>query len=78
MPDPRVLRAIVERVRGVFDLAADPMEIARRLGPEAWLAPLLERHPGIRTPARWETVVSGRYGLNRLFPTPSQLAHAPL
>ena len=36
VPDPRVLLAIVERVRGVFDLAADPMKIARRPGGKRW------------------------------------------
>ena len=53
-PDPRALLAIVERVRRVFDLDADPAVIAEHLGGDPLLAPILARHAGIRTPGAWD------------------------
>jgi AraC family transcriptional regulator of adaptative response / DNA-3-methyladenine glycosylase II len=53
-PDPRALLAIVERVRRIFDLAADPTVIAEHLGADVLLAPVLRRHPGLRTPGAWD------------------------
>jgi AraC family transcriptional regulator of adaptative response / DNA-3-methyladenine glycosylase II len=53
-PDPRALLRIVERVRRIFDLAADPTLIADHLGEDPLLAPVLERHPGLRTPGAWD------------------------
>jgi AraC family transcriptional regulator of adaptative response / DNA-3-methyladenine glycosylase II len=53
-PDPRGLLAIVERVRRIFDLGADPALIAAHLGADPLLAPALARHPGIRTPGAWD------------------------
>jgi AraC family transcriptional regulator of adaptative response / DNA-3-methyladenine glycosylase II len=53
-PDPRALFVIVERVRRLFDLSADPDEVARHLR----LDPLLTRHvtsrPGLRVPGSWD------------------------
>jgi len=108
-PDPRALLLIVERVRRMFDLGADPAVIAEHLGEDPLLRPLLARHPGIRTPGAWNdfelavrailgqqisvraaTTIAGRIasmfgspvanggGLDRLFPTPAQLADAAL
>jgi len=108
-PDPRALLAIVERVRRMFDLAADPAVIAEHLSADPLLRAPLRRHPGIRTPGAWDafelavrailgqqvsvraaTTIAGRIaslfgspvvndrGLARLFPTPAQLARAPL
>ena len=108
-PDSRALLAIVERVRRMFDLGADPAVIAAQLGGDALLGRMLKRHPGIRTPGAWDgfelsvravlgqqisvaaaTTIAGRLagrfgtpvdpanGLDRIFPTPAQLAEAPI
>lgn len=53
-PDSRALLVIVERVRRLFDLGADPAVIAGQLGGDALLGGLLRRHPGIRTPGAWD------------------------
>jgi AraC family transcriptional regulator of adaptative response / DNA-3-methyladenine glycosylase II len=53
-PDPRALLFIVERVRRVFDLAADPAVIGEHLGADALLRRPLAKHPGIRTPGAWD------------------------
>jgi AraC family transcriptional regulator, regulatory protein of adaptative response / DNA-3-methyladenine glycosylase II len=108
-PNPRALLSIVERVRRVFDLGADPTVITEHLGTDRLLRGPLSRHPGIRTPGAWDgfelavrailgqqisvraaTTIAGRLastwgsavpggeGLERLFPTPEQLAAAEL
>lgn len=108
-PDPRALLFIVERVRRMFDLGADPGIIAEHLQHDPLLRGPLVRHPGIRIPGAWDgfelavrailgqqisvraaTTIAGRVasmfaspvatseGLGRLFPTPAQLANAPL
>jgi AraC family transcriptional regulator, regulatory protein of adaptative response / DNA-3-methyladenine glycosylase II len=53
-PDPRALLRIVERVRRVFDLGADPAVIAEHLRADPLLRRPLARHPGIRTPGAWD------------------------
>ena len=53
-PDPRALLSIVERVRRLFDLGADPAVIAGHLHLDPLLRGLLARHPGIRTPGAWD------------------------
>jgi len=53
-PDPRALLSIVERVRRMFDLGAEPALIAEHLCTDPLLRPLLARHPGIRTPGAWD------------------------
>lgn len=101
--------AVVARVRGLFDLDADPAALATDLGSDALLGPILEQHPGIRRPGAWDgfelsvrailgqqvsvaaaTTIAGRLarrfgtpvendgGLDRLFPSPAQLAGAPI
>lgn len=108
-PDPRALLFIVERVRRIFDLGADPAVIGEHLRADPLLRPRLLRHPGIRTPGAWDgfelavrailgqqisvraaTTLAGRiaarfgsrladdHGLERLFPTPAQLANAAI
>lgn len=108
-PDSRALLVIVERVRRMFDLGADPAVIAGHLAGDALLAPVMKRHPGLRTPGAWDgfelsvrailgqqvsvaaaTTIAGRLasrfgspvddegGLDRIFPTPAQLAEAPI
>ncbi len=51
--DPRQLLTVVDRVRRMFDLNADPRAIAADLGGDALLSSALARHPGIRTPGAW-------------------------
>jgi len=55
-PRPEYLLQIVARVRVMFDLAADPEVIAQTLGSDSILAPLLERHPGLRLPGAWDSL----------------------
>ena len=115
--DPRALLTIVERVRRMFDLGADPALIAEQLSGDVLLRGAAADHAGIRTPGAWDpfeitvrailgqqisvkaaTTIAGRIAerwgtpfgptgqqangstaaLNRLFPTPDQLADAPL
>jgi AraC family transcriptional regulator of adaptative response / DNA-3-methyladenine glycosylase II len=45
---------IVERVRRVFDLGANPEEISFHLGKDALLRPLIRRRPGIRLSLVWD------------------------
>jgi AraC family transcriptional regulator of adaptative response / DNA-3-methyladenine glycosylase II len=100
-PDPRLLLVIVERVRRMFDLGADPAIIGEHLRADRLLRAPLVRHPGIRTPGAWDgfelavrailgqqiavraaTTMAGRIaamcGSPGCFPTPAQLASAPL
>ena len=109
-PDSRALLFIVERVRRLFDVAADPCVIAEHLGQDPLLRVPLAVHGGIRTPGAWDafelavraivgqqvsvsaaSTMTGRLAaafgspladgggkLDRVFPTPAQLAAAPL
>ena len=115
--DPRALLTIVERVRRMFDLGADPSVIEGQLIADRLLRRIVAKHAGIRTPGAWDpfeitvrailgqqisvkaaTTIAGRLAarwgsplgsselrvksegqrLSRLFPTPAQLADAPL
>ena len=53
-PDPRALLLIVERVKRMFDLGANPVVIAEHLGLDPLLRRSLAKHPGIRTPGSWD------------------------
>ncbi len=53
-PDPAALFRIVERVRGIFDVGADPAAISRRLQLDPRLKPVLRAHPGLRVPGCWD------------------------
>jgi AraC family transcriptional regulator, regulatory protein of adaptative response / DNA-3-methyladenine glycosylase II len=53
-PDPRRLLFIVERMRRMFDVGADPAAIGDQLGADPLLREPLSRHPGIRTPGAWD------------------------
>lgn len=53
-PDPRALLSIVERVRRLFDLGADPSTIEQHLRADSRLRALLAKHPGLRTPGAWD------------------------
>src|SRR5262245_15672104 len=53
-PDPSRLLAIVERVRRICDLGADPAIIEAHLGGDPLLGRTLRRHPGLRVPGAWD------------------------
>lgn len=48
------LPEIIGRLRRMFDLSADPALIARRLGKDITLAPLVKSRPGLRLPGAWD------------------------
>jgi AraC family transcriptional regulator of adaptative response / DNA-3-methyladenine glycosylase II len=50
---PDRLMPLVARVRRMFDLDANPVEICEVIGGDAQLAPLLAQWPGIRAPGHW-------------------------
>ncbi len=50
LTDLRDLTTAVQRVRRLFDLDADPDAVCAVLGPDPLLGPLVERHPGLRSP----------------------------
>ena len=52
-PDAKSLFLIVERVRRLFDLAADPDRIARQFAGDPLLAKRVEVRPGLRVPGAW-------------------------
>jgi AraC family transcriptional regulator, regulatory protein of adaptative response / DNA-3-methyladenine glycosylase II len=54
LPKYEGLLRVVERVRRVFDLGADPLQIAAHLSRDPMLRPLLEEHPGLRVPGVWD------------------------
>lgn len=51
---PERLAGIVERVRRVFDLAADPASVAEDLGEDPRLASAISARPGLRVPGAFE------------------------
>ena len=54
LPDARALPQVIDRVRRVFDLDADPQVIAEHLGADRVLAPRVRRLPGLRVPGAWD------------------------
>ena len=48
------LPRIVQRVRRMFDLDADPSAIHAQLSADAMLAPLIAQQPGLRLPGGWD------------------------
>lgn len=51
---PVQLLDIVNRLRRMLDLDADPQAIADALGEDARLRPLLQQRPGLRLPSGWD------------------------
>lgn len=51
---PGSLLAVVNRLRRMFDLDADPHAIAAALRDDPRLRPLLKRRPGLRLPSAWD------------------------
>jgi AraC family transcriptional regulator of adaptative response / DNA-3-methyladenine glycosylase II len=54
LPSCGGLLRVVERVRRIFDLGADPLQIARHLAHDPRLKPLLDARPGLRVPGVWD------------------------
>jgi AraC family transcriptional regulator, regulatory protein of adaptative response / DNA-3-methyladenine glycosylase II len=48
------LLRVVGRVRRLFDLGADPLQIEAHLSRDSTLKPLLDRRPGLRLPGAWD------------------------
>jgi AraC family transcriptional regulator of adaptative response / DNA-3-methyladenine glycosylase II len=54
LPGYEGLAKIVERVRRIFDLNADPVQIASHLSLDPGLKGLAKRQPGLRVPGVWD------------------------
>jgi AraC family transcriptional regulator, regulatory protein of adaptative response / DNA-3-methyladenine glycosylase II len=54
LPRYESLQQVVERARRVFDLAADPAQIANHLSRDPALQPLVAANPGLRVPGIWD------------------------
>lgn len=52
--DPRWLFVIVERIRAMFDLNADWLDIAQTLRSDPALAKYVDAAPGLRVPGSWD------------------------
>ncbi|HEX5340395.1 MAG TPA: AlkA N-terminal domain-containing protein [Gammaproteobacteria bacterium] len=52
--DPPALFSVVSRVRQMFDLSADPVEVRAVLRGDALLTALLRARPGLRLPGAWD------------------------
>ena len=53
-PVVAALPAIIERIRHLFDLGADPAVIGAHLSEDPALAKLVEARPGLRVPGAWD------------------------
>jgi len=53
-PEAAQLFRIIERVRRMFDLEAEPAAIAAHLSLDARLKPLVRAWPGLRVPCAWD------------------------
>jgi AraC family transcriptional regulator of adaptative response / DNA-3-methyladenine glycosylase II len=53
-PKPSALPRILARVRGVFDLSADPVGIGEVLSRDPDLARMVALRPGLRVPGAWD------------------------
>jgi AraC family transcriptional regulator of adaptative response / DNA-3-methyladenine glycosylase II len=53
-PQPRFLFSIVDQVRRLFDLSADPRGIAVHLGRDSILSGSIDAKPGLRLPGCWD------------------------
>ena len=54
LPGSRRLIHLVDRVRRLFDLNADPLEISRCLSRDVEFAAIAQRNPGLRVPGAWD------------------------
>ncbi len=53
-PRPEALATVAARLRGLFDLDADPLAIGEALAGDPRLAPLVAARPGLRVPGAWD------------------------
>ena len=53
-PDTSMTHAILARVRAMFDLDSDPLEIANSLDTDPKTRAILRKHPGIRLASGWD------------------------
>jgi AraC family transcriptional regulator of adaptative response / DNA-3-methyladenine glycosylase II len=53
-PCVRALQPVLDRVRRLFDVAADVEAIGAHLSRDTLLAPLVARRPGLRVPGGWD------------------------
>jgi AraC family transcriptional regulator, regulatory protein of adaptative response / DNA-3-methyladenine glycosylase II len=54
LPSYERLMTVIERVRRIFDLGADPLQIASHLSRDSRLRASLEVRPGLRVPGVWD------------------------
>jgi AraC family transcriptional regulator of adaptative response / DNA-3-methyladenine glycosylase II len=54
LPRYECLMQVTERVRRIFDLAADPLQIASQLSRDPTLKPLMAASPGLRVAGIWD------------------------
>jgi AraC family transcriptional regulator of adaptative response / DNA-3-methyladenine glycosylase II len=54
LPRYEGLMSVVDRVRRIFDLRADPLQISNHLTCDPLLEPLLDARPGLRVPGAWD------------------------
>src|ERR1700722_17015486 len=53
-PEPAALFRIVERVRNIFDLRADPNDVDQHLRRDPRLKPMVQNQAGMRVPGCWD------------------------
>jgi AraC family transcriptional regulator of adaptative response / DNA-3-methyladenine glycosylase II len=54
LPRPSSLLTVVDRVRRIFDVTADPAVVVEHLRKDPLLDRVLARHPGLRVPGAWD------------------------
>lgn len=54
LPRYESLMSIADRVRRIFDLRADPLQILSHLGQDKFLKHALDKRPGLRVPGAWD------------------------
>ncbi len=54
LPNYEQLMTVVERVRRIFDLGADPLQITNHLAQDSRLGEMLKAQPGLRVPGVWD------------------------
>ncbi len=54
LPNYEQLMLVVERVRRIFDLGADPLQITNHLAQDSRLVEMLQARPGLRVPGVWD------------------------
>ena len=70
-----LLLQVIERVRRIFDVGADPLQIASHLSCNPRLKPLLETRPGLRVPGVWDGFeFAVRTILDHQLPAPDRVA----